>query len=124
MRKETIKQMQEQAGVARSAICRLQILARGEMEESMRTLSQAISDVDQELLNKLQDESNHWCTPIEDLQFLISQAPRNATDAELGKYLRELAMKDEPDYSSTTIEELESVFCLIKMELNKRGRRS
>jgi hypothetical protein len=93
MRKEVIKQMQEQAAVAKTAICRLQMLARSEAPEITRTLSQAISDMEQFLLNELQYESNHWCTPIEDLTFLITQAPRNATDAELGKYLRELTLK-------------------------------
>lgn len=94
MRKELIKQMQEQVGVARSAQCRISNLFRSDLKdpgyEILRRMSQAISDMEQLLLNAEQKDSDHWLTIQEDVRFVLKQLPHGASDAEIGKYFREL----------------------------------
>ena len=94
MKRETIKQMQEQLAVAKTAQCRLQMLFREALQdpgnEILRTMSQSISDMEQYLLNALQKDSDGWLTMREDVRFLLKQLPHGASDAEIGKYFRKL----------------------------------
>ena len=94
MRKELIKQMQEQIGVARSAQCRVQMLFRSDLKdpgyEILQRMSQAISDMEQLLLNAEQKDSDSNLTAREDVRFFLKQLPHGASDAEIGKYFKEL----------------------------------
>lgn len=96
MRKELIKQMQEQIGVARSAQCRISNLFRSDLQdpgyEILRRMSQAISDMEQLLLNAEQKDSDNNLTAREDVRFFLRQLPHAASDAEIGKYFRELPL--------------------------------
>ena len=94
IRIELIKQMQEQIGVARSAQCRISNLFRSDLKdpayEILRRMSQSISDMEQYLLNAEQADSDGHLSDAAIIRFYLKQLPHGASDAEIGKAIREM----------------------------------